>query len=72
MASGLAARTLGAIKVGGGARRARLAAVVASPDALAPRGFRLIPASLAWAVANVVFWYVVLREMDRRGIYLKV
>jgi predicted acyltransferase len=30
------------------------------------------PASLAYAVANVVFWYAVLRELDRRGIYLKV
>ena len=30
------------------------------------------PASLAYAVANVLFWYAVLRELDRRGIYLKV
>ena len=30
------------------------------------------PASLAWAVANVVLWYVVLRELDRRGLYFKV
>jgi predicted acyltransferase len=29
------------------------------------------PASLAWAVANVVAWYLVLRELDRRGLYFK-
>jgi predicted acyltransferase len=29
-------------------------------------------ASLAYAVANVLFWYAVLRELDRRGVYLKV
>jgi predicted acyltransferase len=29
------------------------------------------PASVAYAVANVLFWYAVLRELDRSQIYLK-
>jgi predicted acyltransferase len=31
-----------------------------------------IHASLAYALATIAFWYVVLLAMDRRGIYLKV
>jgi predicted acyltransferase len=31
-----------------------------------------VNASLLYAVANVVFWYLVLHEMDRRGIRIKV
>jgi predicted acyltransferase len=30
------------------------------------------PASLAYALANVALWYLVLRELDRRGLYFKV
>ena len=29
-------------------------------------------ASLAYAAANVVFWFFILRELDRREMYLKV
>ena len=29
------------------------------------------PASLAYALANVALWYAVVRELDRRGSYLK-
>ena len=67
--SGLLAETLGVVQVG-------------PPDArmplqerlyLATFGGRLDPyaASLAWALANVVFWFLILRELDRRRIYLK-
>ena len=30
------------------------------------------PASVAFAITNVVLWYLVLRELDRRGLYFKV
>jgi predicted acyltransferase len=30
------------------------------------------PASLAFALANLALWYLVLRTLDRRGIYLRV
>ena len=37
-------------------------------------GPRLSPvnASLAFALATVLLWYFVAREMDRRGVYVKV
>ncbi len=71
VASGLLAKTLALVTVNG-------------PDGLAVSLQALLhrtllaswlppySASLAWAVANVLFWYVVLRELDRREIYLKV
>lgn len=71
VASGLLAKTLALVKVSGPegvpvSLQARLyQAALASW--LPP-----CPASLAYAVANVLFWYLVLRELDRRGIYLKV
>jgi predicted acyltransferase len=70
VASGLAARTLGVIKVRGPEGPVSLLAWL--PRTLFASWLPPHPASLAWAVANVVFWYAVLREMDRRGIYLKV
>jgi len=71
VASGLLARTLGVIKVGG------REAVAVSLQAWLHRTLLAswlppCPASLAYAVASVLFWYAVLRELDRRGIYLKV
>src|SRR5262245_10365202 len=70
VASGLLARTLGAIKVGGPEGRVSLLAWL--PRMLFASWLPPCPASLAWAAANVVFWYLVLWEMDRRGVYLKV
>jgi predicted acyltransferase len=70
VASGLAARTLGAIDVGGPEGPVSLLAWL--PRTLFVSWLPAYPASLAWAASNVVFWYAVLREMDRRGIYLKV
>jgi predicted acyltransferase len=70
VASGLLARTLGAIKVSGPEGSVSLLAWL--PRALFASWLPPCPASLAYALANVVFWYAVLREMDRRGLYLKV
>jgi predicted acyltransferase len=70
VASGLAARTLGAIDVGGPEGPVSLLAWL--PRTLFASWLPPYPAALAWAVSNVIFWYAVLREMDRRGIYLKV
>ena len=65
--SGLLAKTLGLVKVGEGTSLwARL------HGALFAWWLPPYPASLAWAVANVVVWYLVLRELDRRGLYFKV
>jgi predicted acyltransferase len=64
--SGLLAKTIGIVKVGEVSLQARLhGALFASW--LAP-----YPASLAWAIMNVMLWYLVLRELDRRGLYFKV
>jgi predicted acyltransferase len=65
VASGLLARTLGVIKVGDGSLQAWLQA------ALFASWLPPYPASLAWALANVVLWFAVLWELDRRGIYWK-
>jgi predicted acyltransferase len=70
VASGLVAKTIALVRWTDGA------GVTASLQA---RLFRAAfaswlpphPASLAYALANVAFWYLVLRAMDRRGIYLK-
>jgi predicted acyltransferase len=71
VASGLFARTLAAIKVNGPD------GVAISLQAWLHRTLLAswlppFPASLAWALANVLVWYAVLRELDRREIYLKV
>jgi predicted acyltransferase len=65
-ASGLVAKLLGRIHVGAGSLQAalhtRLFASWLPPE----------PASLAYALANVLAWYAVLRAPERRGIYVKV
>ena len=71
VASGLLAKTLGAIKVSGPEGVA--VSLQAWMFGAALRSWLPpYPASLAYAVANVLVWYVVLRELDRRAIYLKV
>jgi predicted acyltransferase len=70
VASGLLARTLAAIKVGGPAGVAVPLQAWLHRTMLAS-WLPPYPASLAWAIANVVLWYFVLRELDRRRIYLK-
>ncbi len=67
VASGLLARTLGVIKVKDGVTLQAWLHGVLFASWLPP-----FPASLAWALANVFLWYLVLRALDRRGIYLKV
>ena len=71
VASGLVAKTLGIVKL------STPSGVAVSLQAWLHRALFAswlppCPASLAYAVANVLFWYAVLRELDRRGIYLKV
>jgi predicted acyltransferase len=71
VASGLLAKTLALVKVNGPE------GVAVSLQGLLHRTLLAwwlppYPASLAYAVANVLFWYAVLRELDRRQIYLKV
>jgi len=66
VASGLLVKTLIAIKVGEVTLQAWLHRVLFA-SWLPP-----YPASLAWALANVILWYLVLRALDRRGVYLKV
>ena len=66
VASGLVAKLLGIVKVGGTSLQALLhQALFASW--LAPKD-----ASLAYAIANIACWYLVLLWMDRRGLHLKV
>jgi predicted acyltransferase len=64
--SALVVKTLVAIKVGESTLLAWLHRVLFA-SWLPP-----YPASLAWALANVVLWFFVLRALDRRGVYLKV
>ncbi len=68
--SGLLAKTLGLVKVGSGAEAASLHRVIYRA------GFSWIPdptvASHTFAVAVVVFWYLVLKVCERRGWYWKV
>jgi predicted acyltransferase len=71
VASGLVAKTLALVKL------STPSGVAVSLQAWLHRGLfaSWLPpcaASLAYAIANVLFWYAVLRELDRRGIYLKV
>ena len=70
VASGLLAKTLGLIKLPLGDK------LVSSQVFIYRLGFESwlspINASLAFAIANVVGWYVVLWWMDRRGIHIKV
>jgi len=66
VASGLVAKLLVLIKPGGMALQAWLYHGLFA-GWLAP-----VNASLAYAVANILVWYLVLLWMDRRGLYLKV
>ena len=70
VASGLVAKTLALIKVGGGPD-ASISLQAWLHRTLLASWLPPHPASLAWALANVLFWYAVLRELDRRRIYLK-
>lgn len=66
VASGLVAKLLGIVKIAGTPLQKLLhEALFASW--LAPKD-----ASLAYAVANIACWYLVLLWMDRRGLHLKV
>jgi predicted acyltransferase len=71
VASGLVAKTLGLIKVGETAAGAPVSLQAWLFRALFASWLPPFPASLGWAIANVVFWYAVLWELDRRRIYLK-
>jgi len=66
VASGLVAKTLGIIKIGG----VTLQALVYK--ALFESWLRPIDASLVYAIVNIACWYGVLLYMDRRGLHLKV
>lgn len=66
VASGLLAKTLALTKVGGASLQAILYRTLFA-SWLPPYA-----ASLAYAAANIVGWYLVLLWLDRRGIYLKV
>jgi predicted acyltransferase len=70
VASGLVAKTLALIKVAG-PDGVSLSLQAWLHRTLLASWLPPHPASLAWAVANVLFWYAVLRELDRRRIYLK-
>ena len=67
VASGLLAKTLASIKVGDG-----VSLQAWMHRALLASWLPPYPASLAWALANVLLWHLVLRELDRREVYLKV
>ncbi len=71
VASGLVAKTLALVKLttAGGVAVSLQASIFRS---LLASWLPPCPASLAYAVANVLFWYAVLHQLDRRGIYLKV
>jgi len=71
VASGLLARTLALVKVSG-PEGVAISLQAWLHRTLLASWLPLYPASLAYAVGNVLFWYAVLRELDRRGIYLKV
>jgi predicted acyltransferase len=64
--SGLVAKTLALVKVDGTTSLQAWLHGAIFASWLPP-----CPASLAWAVANVAAWYLVLRELDRRGLYFK-
>lgn len=66
VASGLLAKTLALVKLDGTPLQSLLYLGLFAPWA-APKN-----ASLAYAIANVVGWYLVLLWMDRRGWHLKV
>jgi predicted acyltransferase len=71
VASGLLARTLGVIEVDGPGGAVISLQAWLHQAALAS-WLPPYAASLAWALANVALWHVVLRALDRREIYLKV
>lgn len=66
VASGLLAKTLALVKLAGTSLQSVLYLGLFAPWAQ-PKN-----ASLAYALANVAFWYLVLLAMDRRGWHLKV
>jgi predicted acyltransferase len=66
VASGLVAKTLGIVKIGGVALQTLLY------KSLFESWLRPIDASLAYALVNIACWYAVLLYMDRRGLHLKV
>jgi predicted acyltransferase len=70
VASGLGARTLGLIKVGGEGGAITLKQWIF--EWLVSLGLRGVDASLAFAVGTVVFWWAVVALMQRRGWVLKV
>ena len=71
VASGLLAKTLALIKLSGSDGLAVSLQALLYRTLLAS-WLPAYPASLAYAVANVVFWFFILRELDRREMYLKV
>ena len=70
--SELLAATLGAIRWGAGPDGAPLSLYSRINDTLFGSWLSPVNASLAFALATVLLWYLVARAMDRRGIYLKV
>ena len=71
VASGLLAKTLALIKVSGSDGLPISLQALLYRTTLAS-WLPPYPASMAYAVANVLCWFVVLRELDRREMYLKV
>ena len=67
VASGLLAKTLGIVQVREGVSVHAWLYGASFASWLPP-----FPASLAWAVANILLWHLVLVALDRRRIYLKV
>ena len=66
VASGLVAKTLGIVKLGGTSLQVLLY------QGLFAWWLSPVNASLAYAVVNIGLWYLALLWMDRRGIHLKV
>jgi predicted acyltransferase len=67
VASGMAAKLLARARLADGSALQPWLHARLFESWLAPQ-----PASLAWALAHLAFWYVVLRVMERRGIFVKV
>ncbi len=70
--SELLAATLGAIRWGAGPDGTPVALYTRINDLLFASWLRPIDASLAFALATVLLWYLVAAALDRRRIYIKV
>jgi predicted acyltransferase len=70
--SELLAATLGAIRWGAGPDGKPWSLYARINDVVFGSWLSPVNASLAFAIATVLLWYLVARELDRRGVYVKV